>query len=137
MEKKAKLEGVVYEKGQSQLHKAARKGSLKLIRSLLNHGADLNAVDIEGCTALHVAIDRFHPKAASMLIEGGAKEDLKDNKGQTPLQEAGGKGSLWIIGSLLKHGADLNAVDIPRYTRQQRKVMDKYRLKKRRRPQRC
>ena len=67
-------------------------------------------------TALHFAIRFSHYKAALKLIKGGAKLDGKDNSGRSPLHEAARKGSDETIGVLLKHDADINAVDRKGYT---------------------
>ena len=60
---------------------------------------DINAVDKEGRTALHLSIHLCRPKAALKLIKGGAKVDVKDNKDQTPLHEAASNGSEELIRS--------------------------------------
>ena len=44
---------------------------------LIRHGANINANNGNGCTALHVAANKGHKDMVSCLIEGGADLNLK------------------------------------------------------------
>jgi uncharacterized protein len=60
---------------------------------LLKLGADVNAVDKNGETALHGAAYRNHPKVVQLLADNGAKIDIwyrKNKSGLTPLVIAEG-----------------------------------------------
>jgi ankyrin repeat protein len=66
---------------------------LESVKWLLKHGADVNAVDNHGETAMHGAAYRNHPKVAQFLADQGAKIAVwnKVNKaGTTPLAIAEG-----------------------------------------------
>jgi ankyrin repeat protein len=66
---------------------------LETITLLLKLGADVNAVDKKGETAMHGAAYRNHPKAVQLLADKGAKIDVwnRPNKtGLTPLVIAEG-----------------------------------------------
>jgi ankyrin repeat protein len=66
---------------------------LEAVKLLLKHGADVNAVDDDGETAMHGAAYRNHPRVVRLLAESGAKISVwnKANKsGQTPLVIAEG-----------------------------------------------
>lgn len=53
---------------------AAREGHLKMVKFLVESGADVNAVRLKnGRTALHAAVDKGHAKIAQYLLEHGAK----------------------------------------------------------------
>ncbi len=54
-----------------------------LLRMLLNHGADVNAIDPERATPLHRADTEEEVK---ILLEAGANRDLKNIEGKTTLQ---------------------------------------------------
>lgn len=54
---------------------------LRLIKSLLTHGADPNAATDTGHTALHMAPN---DTIATMLLDHGARVDVRNNAGQTP-----------------------------------------------------
>jgi hypothetical protein len=53
-------------------------------------GGDVNDVDADGDTALHGAAQRFRPDAAKLLIEHGARVDIKNAAGATALMMANG-----------------------------------------------
>jgi len=79
--------------GQTALHKAAMLNDLHAIRTLVNWHADLNAKDLEGRTALHLAItaetfpdpDAFPAASALYLLSLRADPDIKDNKKDSAL----------------------------------------------------
>ncbi|XP_031785037.1 ankyrin-1 isoform X2 [Nasonia vitripennis] len=52
---------------------------------LLENGANVDAVDIGGSTALHIAVDTKDEKLVKVLIEAGAQVNARDEYGNTPL----------------------------------------------------
>ena len=66
---------------------------------LLDRGVDINAVDGTGQSALHVAAGQAGESIVTALVQRGAKLDLKDRQGRTPLgrrdghRRPGGSGS--------------------------------------------
>ncbi|CAM9734161.1 unnamed protein product, partial [Laminaria digitata] len=73
--------------GWSPLHRAALHGNCSALLSLLRHGANVNATDDRGGTALHTACRRgirpFEANAAGLLLRWGADETMADNDDQT------------------------------------------------------
>ena len=67
------------------------KTAIEAIGLCLDHGADINAADANGQTALHVAVTQAD-SIVSFLAERGAKLDVKDRQGRTPLDIALGAG---------------------------------------------
>jgi uncharacterized protein len=65
--------------------------SLEAVKLCLELGADVNAANMNGLTALHGAAARGADRIAQLLVEKGAKLDIKDKKGRTPLDVALGK----------------------------------------------
>jgi uncharacterized protein len=66
---------------------------LEALQVALNHGADINAVDNNGETALHGAAYKNYPKAVEFLVSRGAKHEVWNRKnkfGWTPLTIAEG-----------------------------------------------
>eukprot|EP01031_Cornospumella_fuschlensis_P038721 gene38721-47077_t len=56
------------------------------VQIMLSDGANVNAVDYAGCTALHVACEHFHLNAVLLLAEHPlACVTTKNARGQTPL----------------------------------------------------
>lgn len=94
------------------LHFAAQAGDLTEMRRLLDGGADVNALDRNGNTALKYASAEPRPEAMRLLIQHGAAVNLADNYGFTPLHCAAGHGfydeALEMVELLISHGADVN-----------------------------
>ena len=81
-------------KGKTGLHYAAKAGFLTVINLLIEKGATVDALDNSGETPLFEAIrstikDGEKQRAAiEALLIKGANPNLKNSKGQTPLQVA-------------------------------------------------
>lgn len=79
---------------------------------LLAAGADREATDRQGWTALHWAADAGRLRCAVSLIEAGAKLDAQDHRGRTPSMLALSKRPLvQLVELLLSAGADADARD--------------------------
>ena len=57
---------------QTSLHLAVRYAALPAVRLLASYGADINAVDGTGMTALHMASGILHRDIIASLIRQGA-----------------------------------------------------------------
>ena len=64
------------------LHSAARDGDLAAVADLVDDGADLDARDHNGMTALMQAIRRGHTAVAKLLIERGSDPAITDLGGR-------------------------------------------------------
>jgi ankyrin repeat protein len=60
------------------------------IKLCLEAGADVNAVDNQGDTALHGAAQKGWDQVVQFLADHGAKVEVKDKRGRTPLDAAMG-----------------------------------------------
>jgi serine/threonine protein kinase len=78
---------------------------VKLVKFLINKGADVNAKDSDGRTPLMETEDL---EIAKLLIDRGAAIYVTDNRGRTSLMEAYNPG---IAKLLLDKGTDVNAKD--------------------------
>jgi len=67
---------------------------VEAIRLCLEKGADINAVNDRGDTAMHAAAQRGADLIVQFLAEHGAKLDLKNKSGRTPLDLALGIGGV-------------------------------------------
>ncbi len=65
---------------------SAREGDLSKVEKFLEKGADIDAKDNDGYTALHLAAKYGHLNVAEKLLEKGASFDIKTNRGYAPLQ---------------------------------------------------
>ena len=92
------------------LHAASRMNRLKVVQSLLGHGADVNAPGMWGRTPLLFASVTGHLEVVRWLLEYDADVNAKDKEdGWTSLHLAAEGGELEIVRTLLKHNADINA----------------------------
>jgi len=68
---------------------AARENAIDAGRALVKGGAGLNLVDLDGATALTIAIINAHYEFAAMLLDGGADPNVVDTEaGMGPLYAA-------------------------------------------------
>ena len=58
------------------------------VKIVLDLGCDVNAANQAGNTALHIAASRGYNTVVQLLAEGGAKLDVKNKRGVTPLASA-------------------------------------------------
>jgi ankyrin repeat protein len=65
--------------------------TLEAVKLLVELGADLQAVNQAGDTALHGAAARGFNAVAQFLVERGSKLDVKNRRGQTPLAATMGR----------------------------------------------
>ena len=86
-------------KGRSILHLAACAGRLAAIRFALENRFDVNLNnDTDGCTPLHYAAMYDQPLAVLELLGKGAKPDLRNKEGKTPVDVAAPKALLALKG---------------------------------------
>lgn len=98
--------------GVPLLSHAIRRGDEGIMRLLVEHGADVNAVsDDRANTPLMEAATRGDVQAVRLLLDSGADPDLKTKYGQTALMLAVGEGRSNVVQLLLEDGADTSAVD--------------------------
>jgi len=68
------------------------ESSIEAIKLCLERGVDINAFNTTGTTAIHAAVQRGAEKVVRYLAEHGAKLDMKNKQGRTPLDIALGVG---------------------------------------------
>jgi ankyrin repeat protein len=87
---------------------AVQRRDSQAVLSLLKKGADVNAAQSDGATALHWAAYFEDADTTALLIRAGARVDRPNNYGMTALALAAGNGNATIVEQLLKAGADPN-----------------------------
>jgi len=92
----------------ARLAEAARMQNGNELRVLLRQGADVNAPEADGATALHWAAHWDDLNTAQSLIDAGAKVNARNELGMTPLLVACANGGAQMIEKLLGAGADPN-----------------------------
>lgn len=88
---------------------AARNSDREAVRTLLKQGADANAADADGATALLWASYRDDLETADLLIRAGANVNAANDLGATPLWTASLNASTAMVRTLLQAGANPNA----------------------------
>jgi len=68
-----------------KLRDAAGGGNVGEIERLIAAGADVHRADKDGDTALHAASRNGHVDAARVLLEAGAKTDVRNKWGKRPI----------------------------------------------------
>lgn len=69
------------------LHRAASNGHIEIVELLLDHGADINAKDVLGATALHQAAAVQEP-VLHLLLKRGAVPSIVTSMGESALHSA-------------------------------------------------
>jgi ankyrin repeat protein len=101
---------------RTALHWAVDGENEAAVRKLIELGANINAVDEDQLSVLHLAVsaedyyDSVVP-IAKLLLESGAMIEAKCPSGRTPLHTAADYLNERIIELLLDHGADIMARD--------------------------
>jgi ankyrin repeat protein len=102
-------------KGYTPVDLAIAAGNYAAARVLLAREggkANVTAIDqpgLDGRAALHNAVINGETDSVTFLVDTGAKVDVRDGEGATPLCYAAAMGQADIMTFLLDHGADVNA----------------------------
>ncbi len=89
---------------------AAMRGDVEAVRALLQDGADVNAAQGDGMTALHWAAEAGDLEMVGMLLYAGANLQGVTRLGDyTPLHLASKAGNERVVAGLLEAGADPSA----------------------------
>nr|WP_090109557.1 ankyrin repeat domain-containing protein [Cohnella sp. OV330] len=89
-----------------QLIASAEKGEVERVLKLLQDGADINATDRSGRTAVMAATYNNKADMVKILIQKGADINIRDNQFNNVLLYAGAEGFLDIVKLAIDAGAD-------------------------------
>lgn len=92
-------------RGVRPLHLAAIAGDAEAVSWLLSVGAEVNAKDAKGCTALFRACQHGSTQAAQHLLDAGADQLLQNQSLETPLYIASLCGFCGCVEALLTAGS--------------------------------
>lgn len=95
---------------ETPLHMAVRSGSEKIVRVLLEHGADCNARGAQSMTPLARAIIENHENVVEMLLSHGARMSAVDEHQRSALHLAVIHRHERLLKALVKHCRDNSAV---------------------------
>ncbi|XP_054865214.1 titin homolog isoform X3 [Amphiprion ocellaris] len=99
------------DKDLGKVHKAASVGDLAKLKQLAKKN-DINQLDKENRTALHIACASGHGEVVQFLVESKAKLNLCDNQNRSALMKAGQGQYEHCVNILLENHAEPNLVDI-------------------------
>ncbi len=95
---------------ESPVADAAMRGDVEAVRDLIESGADVNAPQGDGMTALHWSARSGDPGLVALLVEAGAEPDPRTRiGGYTPLHLSAAAGHAEAMDALLEAGADARA----------------------------
>lgn len=93
--------------GRTALHLACKARAIDVIETLIELGANINAIDDLGRTPLHYAALSGAVPAVKTLLNRGAKIGALDHSMNTPLHLAAGAADPELIDLLLQNGASV------------------------------
>ncbi len=100
----------------SLLHKAANRGHWKVLKLILDlkidHPANINSLNAQQLTPLHVVCSEGHLESTQFLLSRGAFVNAVDFDNRTPLYFASHNGHVECVKEVLKFGG---CVDLPRH----------------------
>uniref|UniRef100_A0A8C6Y1Q3 B-cell lymphoma 3 protein n=1 Tax=Naja naja TaxID=35670 RepID=A0A8C6Y1Q3_NAJNA len=93
--------------GFTPLHLAVASLSRDMVLALLDHGADVDAVDMKsGRSPLLHAVENNNLDMVELLLQHGANVNAQSYGGNTALHTASGRGLLDMLRLLVRNGAD-------------------------------
>ena len=99
-----------------ELKNAVSAGDSERVRELLKAGANVNATDSLGNTALHIASEYGNIECIRLLCDAGADVKKMNHGRSTPLLYAANYGCEHCVNLLLLAGADVNIYESNAYT---------------------
>jgi len=68
-----------------------RNDPVDVLKALVEKGANVNAISATGMTPMHYAVQRGNDRIIEFLASNGAKFDVKNKQGRTPVDFARGR----------------------------------------------
>ncbi len=97
--------------GETSLQAASREGNLKIVRALLEQGADVSLSDMKGLTPVRVASINGNAEVVKVLIQFGTDVNVGESHRRTAIHMACHSGHAEVVRVLIQLGADFNITD--------------------------
>jgi ankyrin repeat protein len=98
-------------RAQSKLADLIQSGDRRAALAMLDGAVDVNRAQPDGTTPLHWAAYRVDQELVQRLLKKGAKADVVNRYGASPLAEAVRVASVPLVGILLEAGGDANVAN--------------------------
>lgn len=96
------------DRGVQAIHVAAQHGHVEIIKLLVERGASVEALDLEGMTPLFYAAHGGQLEALKYLVSAGANPSHLEGQGRSALYWAANVGQIEVLKLLLQLGCDPN-----------------------------
>jgi len=93
--------------GRTALIVAARRGNVRFVRKILEHGADADTFSNNGKTVMTNAARQGHANVVKCLLEYGVDVDQLDKFNKTALHHASFAGHVDVVKVLIENGANV------------------------------
>ncbi|XP_056328734.1 ankyrin repeat and SOCS box protein 12b [Danio aesculapii] len=90
------------------LRTAAAQGHLRCLDVLLDHGAEVDSLDVKAQTPLFTAVSGKHIDCVVALLKAGADPNGSPHNNCSPVLTAAREGDVDILRELLQYGADVD-----------------------------
>ncbi|XP_068182175.1 ankyrin repeat and SOCS box protein 12-like [Antennarius striatus] len=90
------------------LRTAAALGHLKCLELLLEHGAEIDSLDVKAQTPLFTAVSGKHLDCVAALLKAGADPNGSQYNSSTPALTAAREGDVDVLRELLRFGAEVD-----------------------------
>lgn len=91
---------------EQRLFEAVANNDVPTVQAVVKNGVNINAQDVQGRTALLVAVEKHHVESAKVLLDAGADVNIQDHKQDSPLLLAGAEGTVEIMKRILQAEPD-------------------------------
>ena len=105
---KADLNAALQKNGYTAMHRAASYNYAKVVKLLIDKGADINKVSNLGYAPLHMAASSGGKEVIEVLLEAKCRLNIQDGEGLTPLMRAIHDEHFEIAFHLINYGADVS-----------------------------
>ena len=97
--------------GRTAVHLAATRNHCDVIQFLLEHGIELDSMDVEGKTPAHYAAACGNVECLKLLVDNAIDIVSGDHTEDQPIHDAAKNNQIACLKLLLKKGAKLHATD--------------------------